>query len=515
MKRMDRRQFLRLGGTTAAGAFLAACGGTTGQAPAAPSAAPASTIAGASPSAAASVAASTAASTAASGPVTIRWWDHFSPLKPLHDEIFAAYQQQHPNVTIQHEIYNLPELGQSLQLAFNSQQAPDVHAIASLNVPSSRLVADGWFVPLDDYVSDDFRSRFPEGLLLEGLHTFNGKLYSFPLFGFRSHASLLWFNKELLEQAGLDPETGPRTWDEFRQAAKTVTEAGNGQFAGWIQAIQLADRLGVQAGDLAQTAGLPGAIDWRTGEYVFHTDPMVEAVEFMLALQSDGSLFPGSTSLDARNARARFAAGGAAFNLDGPWSIGVMNNEYTDFLDKVSVAQVPVPNADQPSYVHRGPIGGDFWVSSQSQHPEIGAALLEQFNTDEYYVKLAERMDQPPLDLTAVERADVHPAYKQALQYFGDIVRLDPSPLVKNPDTAQVMAQMTDIRPNLGEIVQGALSGDISDYRAALKEYSDKMTAERDRAIQAARDGGAEVSIDDWIFSNWDPTEDYTAEMYG
>jgi multiple sugar transport system substrate-binding protein len=501
MKRMDRRQFLRFSGTTAAGAFLAACGANTGQSPPASPAGSPSPAAAASPSA--TPVAAEATSTAASGPVTIRWWDHFSPLKPLHDEIFAAYQQQHSNVTIQHEIYNLPELGQSLQLAFNSQQAPDVHAIASLNVPSSRLVADGWFTPLDDYVSDEFKSRFPEGLLLEGLHTFGGKLYSFPLFGFRSHASLLWFNKELLEQAGLDPETGPQTWDEFREAARAVTQAGNGQFAGWIQAIQLADRLGVQAGDLAQTAG-----------YVFHTDPMIQAIELMLALQQDGSLFPGSTSLDARNARARFAAGAAAFNLDGPWSIGVMKNEYTDFLEKVNVAQVPVPNAGQPSYVHRGPIGGDFWVSSQSQHPEIGADLLQQFNTDEYYVRLAERMDQPPLDLSAVERADVHPAYRRALQYFQDIVRLDPSPLVKNPTTAQVMAQMTDIRPNLGEIVQGALSGDISDYRTALKDYSDKLTAERDRAIKAVQDGGGEVSIDDWIFPNWDPTKDYTSEMY-
>lgn len=446
--------------------------------------------------------------------ITLRWWDHYAPLEPLLQEIFDAYSAEHPNVTVEHELYNLPELGQSLQLAFNSDQAPDVHAIASLMVPTARLVEEGWFTPIEQHVSEDFLGRFPDATLLDGLHRFNGELYSFPMFSFRSHSTATWYNTKLVEEAGVDPEIGPRTWDEFRQTAATITENGGGQVFGWIQAIGLAERLGTQVTELAQTAGAPGTIDWHTGEYVHHTEPFLQAIEFLTSMNDDGSLFPASTTLDARTARARFSTGVAGLNFDGPWSIGVIANDYADFADQISVSQIPVPSLDSPAYVTRGPVGGDFWVSSQSEHPEIGAAILEGFNTPEFYVRLAERMDQPPLDLSAAEQADVHPAYRKALASYSETVRLAPVPEVRNPDVSEALSRMNDIRPNLGEIVQGVFSGDTSDVATALKEYSDKLTAERDRAISEAQAEGAQVSVDDWVFSNWEPGTDYTSDLY-
>lgn len=478
MRTMHRRHFLGLSGALAASVWLSSCGGSS----------PATT--------------------------TLRWWDHLAPLEPLHKEIFEQFNQQHNDVTVAYELYNLPQLGQSLQLAFNSKQAPDVHTTASLNIPTSKLIANQWFTPLDEYVPADFASRFPEGVLLEGLHIFDGKLYSFPLFSYRSHTTLLWFNKQLMEEAGADPENGPQTWDDFRKVARDITAKGQGLYTGWIQAIQLAERLGMQVTDLAQSAGAAGDIDWKTGEYSYHSEPFVQAIEFLLALQKDGSLFPASTGLDARNARARFAAGSAGMNFDGPWSIGVMQNDYTEFLEQINVAQIPVPNANRQSYLYHGPSIGDFWISSQSEHPDLAAQVLMQLTDKQYYVKLAERMDQPPLDMTVVEQANVHETYRKALQYFEDIVRLAPSPLAKNSNTALVDAEMNDIRPNLGEIVQGAFSGTTGDYKGALRDYSDKMTAERNRAIKAVQDQGVEVSLDDWVFSNWDATKDYTNEFY-
>jgi multiple sugar transport system substrate-binding protein len=452
---------------------------------------------------------------AAQDEVAIQWWDHYAPLEALLEAQFAAYGEVNPGVTVERTLYNLPELGQSLQLAFNSDQAPDVHAIASLNVPTARLVADGWFTPIDEYVSDEFKARFPEGTLLEGLHTFDGQLYSFPMFSFRSHSTMLWFNKQVVETAGIDPEAGPQTWDEFRQAATAVTESGGGRTFGWIQAIQLADRLGAQVLELGQTAGGTGAIDWTTGEYAYHAEPVIQALELLLAINQDGNLFPGSTSLDARNARARFATGVAGFNFDGPWTVGVINNDYADFADLLGVTQIPRPDTTTPVSIVRGPVGGDFWVNSQSEHPDIAAGILEGFNTPEFYVGLAERMDQPPLDINAVGQATVHPAYAKALGLFDEFVRLAPVPEIGNPAVSDVYAAMTDIRPNFGEIVQGVFSGDITDYKAAIEEYSGKMTAERDAAIAKVVETGAEVSVDDWVFPNWDRLEDYTSGMYG
>ena len=100
------------------------------------------------------------------------------------------------------------------------------------------------------------------------------------------------------------------------------------------------------------------------------------------------------------------------------------------------------------------------------------------------------------------------------MDLFRDIVRLSPDPLVKNPAVAEVQSRMNDVRPNLGEIVQGAVAGEVSDIRGTLQDYADKLSAERENALAEAQDDGFEVSLDDWVFPNWEPSEDYTADQY-
>ncbi len=451
-------------------------------------------------------------SLAAQDEVKIVWWDQFLPLESLHRSIWDRYQEAHPNVTVEYTVYNPQEQGQALQLAYESEQMPDVHSLAGLGVPAEQLVSQGWFQPLAN--GDQILQALPEGSLLEGFTIFDGEVYSFPLFSFRQYTSLNWFNRQLMESAGFDPEIGPVTWDEYRQAAKSITDAGGGRIYGWIQGLNFPERLGVHVEELAQAAGAPGPIDFATGEYTYASDAYVQAIEFLLSLQADGSLFPASSTLDARTGRARWATGVAGMFFDGPWNIGVVQQEFADFADSVGVGSIPTPSSD-PAVIHKGPTGGVFWVSSQSEHPDVAADILREFTSPEYYVGLAERMDQPPLDLTAVEGADVHPTYQRAIELYTEQVRLAPSPISRNPAVASVNANMADIHPNLGEIAQGVFSGDVTDYRAALQELSDKMTAERDTAIEAVKAEGSEVSIDDWIFADWTPGQDYTPDNGG
>lgn len=84
----------------------------------------------------------------AQGGATIQWWDIFLPLEPLHQEIWSAYTEEHPDVRVQYTLQNDPGMGEALQLAFRSGQAPDVHSLSGLSVPASALHREGWFAPL-------------------------------------------------------------------------------------------------------------------------------------------------------------------------------------------------------------------------------------------------------------------------------------------------------------------------------------------------------------------------------
>lgn len=532
---MKRSSFLRVSWLGLAGVLMA-CSASTPTAvpprpvepakpagdPTKPSPAPTSSAGGAvtaapanatKPVAATNAVPAAAVPTRSGGPIVIRWWDHFLPIAPLHKQIWEQFAKENPGVTVEYTQYNPPDLGKSLQLAVKSGQMPDVFAIAGVGVPVARLQSENWFAPIEPHVDADFKQRFPSGSLIDGLTLFGGKLYSFPIFAFRQYTTLNWFNKDLIKNGGIDPESGPRTQDEMRKAAKAIADKG-GSAAGLLLPLQFVERMQTHVTDIAQVNGAAGAIDWKTGAYAYATDPFVQAFDLLLGFQKDNSLFAASSTLDARNGRARWATGAAAMFTDGPWNIGVLQNDFKSFMDKTGVAPVPVLDAAKPAFIRSAPAGGAFWVSATSKAPDAAARILQRFNTQEYYVGLAQRMDQPPLDLGAVDKANVHPTYKQAMKFFQERARLAPEPLARNPEVTAVQAEMKDIRPNLGEILQGAFSGDVKDHKAALKEYADKLTAERDRAIKAASDKGVKVSLDDWKFANWEPDKDYTADMY-
>ena len=49
---------------------------------------------------------------------------------------------------------------------------------------------------------------------------------------------------------------------------------------------------------------------------------------------------------------------------------------------------------------------------------------------------------------------------------------------------------MRPVTPGLGEIIQGAFSGAFDDPKPVLQQFADQMSAERERAIAAAKADG-------------------------
>lgn len=441
---------------------------------------------------------------------TVTWWDIFQPLIPLHEKMWAEYAATHPG-KVAYTGMNPSDMMQALQLANRSNQMPDV-----FNVPGggadqvNALQAADWFAPLAD--SFTFDKPFQKEVLAEGFTTFGGKLYSFPIFSFRQTATSLWYFKDGFAAAGGDPAVGPQTWDDARTIAKAATK--NGKY-GIILPLQFVDRMSQHFTELAQAAGASGAIDWKTGEYAYASQPYLDALNFLLSFQQDGSLHPASSSLDARQGRARWAAGESLMFFDGPWNSGVLNGNFASVIDGIDVVRVPYPaSAANASFTYRGPTPGTFFVSAQSKHVDLASDVLQQLTSEQYYIGLAERMDQPPLDLSAVEKANVHPGYKKVVSGFADYVRLAPDPLIRNPAIAQVYAEMKPVTPGLGEIIQGAFAGAFSDPKPVLQQFADQMTAERARAIEVVKAKGVAVSADDWKFDNWTPGEDFTSDKY-
>ncbi|MBA2277646.1 MAG: extracellular solute-binding protein [Chloroflexia bacterium] len=455
--------------------------------------------------------------------VTLRWISSGPGPKGIFlEQFFAAYQEAHPNITVAFEQMPWEEIGKIVPLGIQNGEAHDVFQIPQ-NVPSAQAVAQGWVAPVEDIIPDfaAWQATFPPGAFVQGITGFNGQTYTIPLSSNKRYDTLLLYNRSYLEQAGYDPMSQPFTWDDFRAAAKKLTEQGAGQYFGLILEGKQAPRFGSFVANLAQMAGARAGsdnIDWQSGEYVYTSDQYLAAIDLLLAINADGSFFPGSLSLNAHQARSRMPQGAAAMILQGPWNIPQWKQEAPDF--QFGVASQPLANSGTPLPLGYNPGGANhYWLYVQSEHQAIAGDILYQLGTLETQTAwslITGGVADPPIFPEAAAAAvdQLGPEEQKTVALFEEQLRLHPNPEVRNPEVAQVNVERKALQPDFGQVIQGLFTGQLSDTKAAMQDLQDRADAELDRGIEAARAKGAQVSRDDWVFPNWDPTQDYTAEDY-
>lgn len=152
-------------------------------------------------------------------------------------------------------------------------------------------------------------------------------------------------------------------------------------------------------------------------------------------------------------------------------------------------------------------------ISAGSKHPDVAAKYLMALYSEDYQAGLVEDGGF----VSVIDSVNKTHMTDEAMQAYYEInnqqAALAPDPIVGNPATADVYAEASAISPGLGEIAQGVLAQNI-DYKAELATFADKTQEEWMRAINAAKEKGAEVSPEDFEFKNWDPMKNYTSDLY-
>ena len=355
---------------------------------------------------------------------------------------------------------------------------------------------------------------FSEGSLNEGVTTMDGQVYVLPESA-NIVNTLVFYNETVLEDAGVDVNNLPKTWTEFREVCKQVTEAGNGKYYGMIEGGKQVNRLEIAIRALSNLAGSKsndiGVISMVDGKNVLASDAMVQAFDFYSGLVQDGSFHPDSANLAAPEARALFAQNQAAFLIQGSWCISTWEKENPDLKFGV----MPMPEPDDGAKGGLPYIGAQPWmgISKNSDNPELAAKYLQGLYSEEYQSGVVEDGGF----VSAVEGINEKYMKDGIMKEYYTIAKeqgkLCPDPIVAKADAAKVYANVTEVSPNLGQIVQGVLTGK-TDYKESLQTLSDNTQKAWDEAIAKAQEGGADVSAADFEFANWNPLEDYTTESY-
>lgn len=190
---------------------------------------------------------------------------------------------------------------------------------------------------------------------------------------------------------------------------------------------------------------------------------------------------------------------------------------------RYGVARPPAPETTSTGLISYSPGGGNPYVvyaKAPQDHKIIAGDLLHYLGTEAGQTTwalsdgAADPAWSPKALKTAQESPDLRPQDKASFAIYDDLLRLGPSPQLRNPDVDQVQLALKPVTPSAADIVSGVLTGQIDDAKRALIELDSQSERALDAAIKTARRRGAKVAREDWHFPDWNPTEDYKDSQY-
>ena len=149
----------------------------------------------------------------------------------VHEEIIETFEAENPNINIdiQAPLANYEELAQRTLVGITQRQAPTI-SFQGIN-QVRQFVDAGHASDLTKFVNAD--SRWTDGGLYDNMMSlgeFDSKQYAIP---FAVSTPIMYYNVELFEKAGLDPENPPQTWPEVIEAAKAIQGLGGDTTGMW------------------------------------------------------------------------------------------------------------------------------------------------------------------------------------------------------------------------------------------------------------------------------------------
>ena len=129
----------------------------------------------------------------------------------------ASFMEAHPGVTIKIETMSWGDFNTKWNAGLTTGDLPDM-SVAQNTGEVAEMINAGVLADISNVIDGIGRDRFSENALAD--MTTDGVTYGVP---FYSHAQVMWYREDLLEAAGLEV---PTTWDEFYDAAVTLTKDG-------------------------------------------------------------------------------------------------------------------------------------------------------------------------------------------------------------------------------------------------------------------------------------------------
>lgn len=153
--------------------------------------------------------------------VTIEWWTWDPEMIEQNKAIIADFEAKNPGIKVNNTIVDSKEYWTKLRIQAQQKRLPDVFMLSSGYI--EEWASEGLLRNLDDLIASepDFFDRFYQPIFDVTKDIANADhYYAIP---FALVNTVLYYNKDMFDAAGISYPTADWTWEDFRSAAKALT----------------------------------------------------------------------------------------------------------------------------------------------------------------------------------------------------------------------------------------------------------------------------------------------------
>ncbi len=256
---------------------------------------------------------------AASAATEISFWHAMGgKLGEKVDEIANKFNESQSEFVVK-PVYkgNYTETMTAAIAAFRAGDHPHLVQVFEVGT-ASMMAAKGAVYPVYQLMAD-MGMDFDTSTFLDGVAAYytttDGKMLSMP---FNSSTPVMYYNKDAMKKAGLDPNNPPRTWPELAEAGKKMVEAGAVKFGfttgwqSWVQIENFSAWHNLPLGTLENGFGGLGT------EFTFNGEAQVKHIAQLAEWQKDNIFKYGGRRSDSN---VMFINGETAFQMNSSASL--------------------------------------------------------------------------------------------------------------------------------------------------------------------------------------------------
>lgn len=386
------------------------------------------------------------------GRTTITFWNGFTgPDRPAVEALVERFNESQDEVFVEMTIMPWDSLYQTLLGALSTNEGPDLIGVNYNYVPV--YASSGYVSDLSDYIGEGNLDpqNWPEALVQQ--LQYEDTFYAVPV----NFATLMmYYNRDLFEEAGLDPDNPPQTWDEWIEALRLLTDE---------------DTYGIAIGERQTIPNWPILL-WGSGgdviidgESALANPETIEALEIWGGLVRDEAISP--FGLTGAEADQLFQSGRAAMGITGPWMV----NGFLEAGVNFDVAPIPEGPA--------GPVTlADtvvFMVNANTENKDAAVQFMDFWNSRESQLFWSQETGFPPARLDLAEDPELFEANEWAAK-FASVVPYSRFYLGDQPNYVQIDNDI--FVPMIQSITQGVAT--VEEAAQAADAQLDALLAQQE-----------------------------------